>query len=61
VGSFRLFHRRVFRIAPFHHHFEMGGWPETTVVVRFWLLAGLGTALALGLYYADFIHIGGID
>jgi phospho-N-acetylmuramoyl-pentapeptide-transferase len=61
VGSFRIFHRRVFRIAPVHHHFEHAGWPETTIVVRFWLLAGLCTALALGLYYADFIHIGVAD
>jgi phospho-N-acetylmuramoyl-pentapeptide-transferase len=61
VTSFRLFHRRVFRIAPFHHHFEHLGWPETTVVVRFWLLAGLGVALALGFFYADFIHIGVAD
>ena len=61
VTSFRLFHRRVFRMAPIHHHFELGGWPETTVIVRFWLLAGLCAALALGLFYADFIHIGVAD
>ena len=46
VGSFRLFERRVFRMAPIHHHFELGGWPETTVIIRFWILAGLCTALA---------------
>ena len=45
VGSFRLTGRRVFRMAPIHHHFELGGWPETTVIVRFWILAGLCTAL----------------
>jgi len=61
VSSFRLFKRRVFRMAPIHHHFELGGWPETTVIVRFWLLAGACTAIALGLYYADFISIGGLD
>jgi phospho-N-acetylmuramoyl-pentapeptide-transferase len=55
VASFRLFGRRIFRMAPIHHHFEVGGWPETTVIVRFWLLAGLCTALALGIYYADFV------
>ena len=38
VGSFRLFRRRVFRMAPIHHHFELGGWPETTVIIRFWIL-----------------------
>ncbi|MGI9120381.1 MAG: phospho-N-acetylmuramoyl-pentapeptide-transferase [Acidimicrobiales bacterium] len=55
VGSFRLFHRRVLRMAPIHHHFELGGWPETTVIVRFWILAGMCTALAAGLYYADYL------
>ena len=61
VGSFRIFKRRIFRMAPIHHHFELGGWPETTVIIRFWLLAGMCTALALGLYYADFIGTGGLD
>jgi phospho-N-acetylmuramoyl-pentapeptide-transferase len=61
IVSFRVFHRRVFRMAPIHHHFELAGWPETTIVVRFWLIAGGCAAFALGLYYADFIHIGGID
>ena len=41
VVSFRLFHRRIFRMAPVHHHFELAGWPETTVIVRFWVLGGL--------------------
>jgi phospho-N-acetylmuramoyl-pentapeptide-transferase len=61
VGSFRVFKRRIFRMAPIHHHFELGGWPETTVIIRFWLLSGACTALALGLYYADFIGTGGLD
>ena len=59
VASFRAFHRRVFRMAPIHHHFELLGWPETTVIVRFWILAGLFTALALGSFYADFLSHGG--
>jgi phospho-N-acetylmuramoyl-pentapeptide-transferase len=58
VGSFKLTGRRVFRMAPIHHHFELAGWPETTVIVRFWILAGLCTALALGIYYADFVRLG---
>ena len=41
VISYRVFGRRVFRMAPLHHHFELAGWPETTVIVRFWILAGL--------------------
>lgn len=61
VGSFRIFKRRVFRMAPIHHHFELGGWPETTVIIRFWLISGMCAALALGLYYADFIGGGGLD
>jgi phospho-N-acetylmuramoyl-pentapeptide-transferase len=61
VASFRFFHRRVFRMAPIHHHFELAGWPETTVIIRFWILSGLCTALALGLFYADFISLGRLD
>jgi phospho-N-acetylmuramoyl-pentapeptide-transferase len=58
VGSFRVFHRRVFRMAPVHHHFELGGWPETTVIIRFWILAILSMAVALGVFYADSISAG---
>jgi phospho-N-acetylmuramoyl-pentapeptide-transferase len=62
VVSFRIFHRRVLRMAPIHHHFEVAGWPESTVVVRFWLIAGLAVAVGLGIFYADFIKIpGAID
>ena len=42
---------RVFKIAPLHHHFEMVGWAETTIVVRFWLIAGMFVALGLGIFY----------
>ena len=55
VGSFRSSTGAIFRMAPIHHHFELGGWPETTVIVRFWILAGLCTAIGLGLFYADFV------
>ncbi|MDQ1395507.1 MAG: phospho-N-acetylmuramoyl-pentapeptide-transferase [Acidimicrobiaceae bacterium] len=61
VASFRFFHRRVFRMAPIHHHFELAGWPETTVIIRFWILAALCTALALGIFYADFLSLHVID
>jgi phospho-N-acetylmuramoyl-pentapeptide-transferase len=54
VGSFRLTGKRIFRIAPIHHHFEMV-WPETTVIIRFWILAGMCTAVALGIFYADYV------
>ncbi len=55
VISYRVFHRRVFLMAPLHHHFELLGWPETTVIVRFWIMAGLFAALGLGIFYADFL------
>jgi phospho-N-acetylmuramoyl-pentapeptide-transferase len=58
VISFRVFHRRVFLMAPLHHHFELKGWPETTVIVRFWILAGLFAALGLGIFYGDFLSVG---
>ncbi len=62
VVSFRWFGgRRIFRMAPVHHHFELKGWPETTIITRFWILAAIGVALGLGLFYADFIAGGGVD
>ncbi|GIU92920.1 MAG: hypothetical protein KatS3mg011_1826 [Acidimicrobiia bacterium] len=60
VASYRLFGRRIFRMAPIHFHFDLAGWPETTIVIRFWILAGIGVALALGLFYADFIAVEGL-
>jgi phospho-N-acetylmuramoyl-pentapeptide-transferase len=60
VAAFRLFGRRVFRMAPIHHHFELLGWPETTVIIRFWLLGGLITAFAIGMFYADYLSVPGI-
>ena len=58
VVAFRLAGRRVFLMAPIHHHFELRGWPETTVIVRFWILAGLAAALGIGLFYLDFLSSG---
>jgi phospho-N-acetylmuramoyl-pentapeptide-transferase len=60
VISYRVFGRRVFLMAPLHHHFELLGWPETTVIVRFWILGGLFAALGLGLFYADFLSVTGV-
>jgi phospho-N-acetylmuramoyl-pentapeptide-transferase len=59
VIAFRGFGRRVFRMSPIHHHFELAGWPEFTVIVRFWIVAGICVAVALGLFYADFAARGG--
>jgi len=39
VASFRLTGRRIFRMAPIHHHFELKGWPEPRVIVRFWIIS----------------------
>ncbi len=60
VVSFRVFGRRLFRMAPIHHHFEVLGWPEFTVIVRFWIVAGLAVMFGLGLFYADFLARGGV-
>ena len=49
--------RRLFRMSPIHHHFELGGWPETTVIIRFWLLAAVSVALALAIFIGDFTRI----
>ena len=48
---------RILRMAPAHHHFELRGWEETWVIVRFWIIAMLFTAIGLGLFYADFINL----
>ena len=61
VGVFKRTKKRVFRMAPIHHHFELSGWPETRVVIRFWLLAGFSAALALGIFYADFLSTGTVE
>jgi phospho-N-acetylmuramoyl-pentapeptide-transferase len=47
VASYRLRKRRVFRMAPLHHHFELRGWPESRVVVRFWIVGMLLALLSL--------------
>ncbi|GAB2839456.1 phospho-N-acetylmuramoyl-pentapeptide-transferase [Streptomyces deserti] len=52
VGSFRLTGKRVFRMAPLQHHFELKGWSEVLVVVRFWIIQGICVIVGLGLFYA---------
>jgi phospho-N-acetylmuramoyl-pentapeptide-transferase len=56
VGSYKLTGRRMFRMAPLHHHFEMKGWPEIQIVVRFWIVQGLFVALGLALFYAEWVR-----
>jgi phospho-N-acetylmuramoyl-pentapeptide-transferase len=57
IAAFKSTGKRVFRMAPFHHHFELLGWPETTVIIRFWIIAGALTAVALGIFYADWVEV----
>ncbi len=49
--------KRLFRMSPIHHHFELLGWPETTVIIRFWILSGICVAVAVGMFIADFTRI----
>lgn len=60
VASFKSTGKRIFRMSPLHFHYSLGGWPETTVVIRFWILTGIGVALGLGLFYADFLRLEGL-
>jgi phospho-N-acetylmuramoyl-pentapeptide-transferase len=50
--------RRAFKMSPIHHHFEMKGWAEVTIIVRFWIIAGVSVAFGMGLFYAEFIGHG---
>jgi phospho-N-acetylmuramoyl-pentapeptide-transferase len=47
VGYYKLTKQRVFRMAPLHHHFELKGWAESKVVIRFWILGGMFAILGL--------------
>ena len=56
VGWFKLTKgKRLFRMAPLHHHFELKGWAEVTVVIRFWIISGLCVAAGLGIFYAEWV------
>jgi phospho-N-acetylmuramoyl-pentapeptide-transferase len=59
VISFRSTGKRVFRMAPIHHHFELAGWPETTVIIRFWMMSAACTAAGIGVYYYDYLRVTG--
>ena len=51
--------KRLFRMSPIHHHFELVGWPETTVIIRFWLISAICVAVALGIFISDFTRVSG--
>jgi phospho-N-acetylmuramoyl-pentapeptide-transferase len=55
IVAFRTTGRRVFRMAPFHHHFELVGWAETTVIIRFWLLTAIACGLGVALFYSEWL------
>ncbi|ATY13270.1 phospho-N-acetylmuramoyl-pentapeptide-transferase [Amycolatopsis sp. AA4] len=58
IAVFRTTRRRLFRMAPFHHHFELAGWAETTVIIRFWLLSAICCMFGLGLFYSEQLNFG---
>ena len=55
IASYKTTRQRIFRMAPLHHHFELGGWGEVTIVIRFWIVALICVALGLGLFYAEWL------
>jgi phospho-N-acetylmuramoyl-pentapeptide-transferase len=56
VGYFKATKgKRLFRMAPLQHHFELKGWAEVTIVIRFWIICGLCVAAGLGVFYAEWV------
>ena len=55
IGFFKMTGKRVFKMAPLHHHFELSGWGEVTIVIRFWLIAGLFVAAGVGVFYGEWV------
>lgn len=57
IISFRTTGKRVFRMSPLQHHFELAGWSEVNIVIRFWIIAGVGVAIGVGLFFGDFLAL----
>lgn len=57
IAVFKRTGKRVFKMAPLHHHFELKGWKEVTIVTRFWIIAGLFALVGVGLFYADWLAV----
>ncbi|HEY5515740.1 MAG TPA: phospho-N-acetylmuramoyl-pentapeptide-transferase [Pengzhenrongella sp.] len=55
IGFFKMTGKRVFKMAPLHHHFELSGWGEVTIVIRFWIIAGLFVAVGVGIFYGEWV------
>ena len=60
VGYFKLTHKRVFKMAPIHHHFELLGWTEGKVVVRFWMVELIFVLVGLVVFYGDWVAWSGL-
>jgi phospho-N-acetylmuramoyl-pentapeptide-transferase len=54
--SWKARRKRVFLMSPLHHHFELAGWSEINIVIRFWVIGGIGVCIALGLFYTDYLQ-----
>lgn len=57
IGVFKRTGKRVFRMAPLHHHFELKGWKEVTIVIRFWIIAGLFALVGIGIFYGEWVAV----
>ncbi len=55
IGSFKMTGKRVFKMAPLHHHFELSGWKEVTIVTRFWIVSALFAVTGVGLFYFEWV------
>ncbi len=56
IGYFKMTRRRVFKMAPLQHHFELKGWAEVTIVIRFWIISAIAVTLGLGLFFTDWFQ-----
>jgi phospho-N-acetylmuramoyl-pentapeptide-transferase len=59
VLVFRSSGRRVFKMAPIHHHFELLGWPETVVIARFWIFVAISCVIGLATFYSEWFAAAG--
>jgi phospho-N-acetylmuramoyl-pentapeptide-transferase len=60
IASFKLTGKRVFLMSPLQHHFELKGWPEVTIVIRFWIISGLLTGFGFAVFYAEWLGGGAV-
>ncbi|MDD5659958.1 MAG: phospho-N-acetylmuramoyl-pentapeptide-transferase, partial [Actinomycetota bacterium] len=56
VVWFKIFKKRVFKMAPIHHHFELLGWPEVKIIIRFWTVCMLFASIGFFIYYIKFLN-----